>query len=273
MRRTLRPLARVVAGLAAAALTIQSAWAQSILRDAETEALLRDMSAPLVAASGLDPKNVDIVLVNDPSINAFVIGGQAVYLHSGLIGVADTANQVQGVIAHELGHITGGHAISTGEGAKAASGISLLSMLLGVAAAVAGAGDAAMGVIAAGQQAALGKFLGSELPVEGWHFGPRQHRVLQEAAEPGVPLRLRAQRRQRLLPDPPVARGPRHAPDRDLLGRSRMAEAEQPRARTALPARQGQALRLSRRAAPDPAGLPRNHQDRARPLRPRLCVP
>jgi predicted Zn-dependent protease len=159
MRRTLRPLARVVAGLAAAALTIQSAWAQSILRDAETEALLRDMSAPLVAASGLDPKNVDIVLVNDPSINAFVIGGQAVYLHSGLIGVADTANQVQGVIAHELGHITGGHAISTGEGAKAASGISLLSMLLGVAAAVAGAGDAAMGVIAAGQQAALGKFL------------------------------------------------------------------------------------------------------------------
>ena len=150
---------RVAATCAAAALSLQSAAAQSILRDAETEALFRDMSAPLIAAAGLDPANVDIVLINDPSINAFVAGGQAVYIHSGLINASDTANQVQGVIAHELGHVTGGHAISIGDGAKAATSISLLSMLLGVAAAVAGAGGAAMGVIAAGQQAALGKFL------------------------------------------------------------------------------------------------------------------
>ena len=150
---------RISATLVAGALALQSASAQSILRDAETEALFRDMSAPLIKAAGLDPANVDIVLINDPSINAFVAGGQAVYIHSGLINASDTANQVQGVIAHELGHVTGGHAISIGEGAKAATSISLLSMLLGVAAAVAGAGSAAMGIMAAGQQAALGKFL------------------------------------------------------------------------------------------------------------------
>ena len=149
---------RLATTLAAAALTLQSAAAQSILRDAETEALFRDISAPLIKAAGLDPANVDIVLINDPSINAFVAGGQAVYVNSGLINAADNANQVQGVIAHELGHVAGGHAISGG-GAQAASSISLLSMLLGVATAVAGAGAAAMGIIAAGQQAALGKYL------------------------------------------------------------------------------------------------------------------
>lgn len=145
--------------LIAFALSAQPAAAQSVLRDAETEALLQDMAAPLVEAAGLEPGNVDIVLLGDRSINAFVAGGQAVYIHSGLIDAADTANEVQGVIAHELGHITGGHIIRHSDGAAAASNISILSMLLGVAAAAAGAGDAAMGVLMAGQRAALGKYL------------------------------------------------------------------------------------------------------------------
>ncbi len=150
---------RVGALLAAAALVIQPAAAQSILRDAETEALLHDMATPLIAAAGLDPKNVDIVLVNDPSINAFVAGGQAVYVNSGLINMAASANEVQGVIAHELGHVVGGHAPFGSEGAKGAQGISILSLLLGAAAAAAGGGEAAMGIIMAGQQAAMGKYL------------------------------------------------------------------------------------------------------------------
>ncbi|GMM91908.1 M48 family metalloprotease [Qipengyuania sp. MTN3-11] len=137
----------------------QPAAAQSILRDAETEAFLDDISEPLVEASGLRPGNVDLVLINDPSINAFVAGGQAVYIHSGLIDKAETANEVQGVIAHELGHITGGHIIRQSEGARAASNISLLSLLAGIGAALAGAGDAAMAAVMAGQRAALGKFL------------------------------------------------------------------------------------------------------------------
>ena len=155
----MRILGNFLAIFAALVLAAQPAAAQSILRDAETEALLQDMAAPLVEAAGLKPGNVDIVLVNDPSINAFVAGGQVVYLHSGLIDAADTANEVQGVIAHELGHITGGHIIRSSEGMGTATNISIVSLLLGVAAAVAGAGDAAMGVIMAGQQAAMGKFL------------------------------------------------------------------------------------------------------------------
>ena len=148
--------------LAFVALTLASAQpvaAQSILRDAETEAFLRDISEPLVEAAGLEPGNVDIVLINDPSINAFVAGGQAVYIHSGLIDAADTANEVQGVIAHELGHITGGHIVRYGEGMKAASGITLLSLLAGIGAALAGAGEAAMAAMMMGQRAALGQFL------------------------------------------------------------------------------------------------------------------
>ena len=120
------------------------AFAQSILRDAESEALLADMSRDLIKAANLQPNNVRIVLINDRSINAFVAGGQAVYLNSGLISAADNVNEVQGVIAHELGHITGGHIIRFGEGAKAATGITLLSLLIGAAAMAAGAGDAGM---------------------------------------------------------------------------------------------------------------------------------
>src|SRR3546814_14627623 len=83
------------------------AAAQSILRDAETEALLHDMAAPLVKASGLDPANVDIVLVNDSSVNAFVAGGQAVYLNSGRINEADTAAEEPGGTAPEIGRAAG----------------------------------------------------------------------------------------------------------------------------------------------------------------------
>jgi predicted Zn-dependent protease len=151
--------ARLLAVLALTLLAIQPAAAQSILRDAETEALLLDMAAPLVTAAGLENTGFKVVLINDGSLNAFVAGGQIVYIHSGLIGAASSANEVQGVIAHEIGHITGGHVIRFNEGAKAATGISLLSLLLGVAAAAAGSGDAAMGILMAGQQAALGKFL------------------------------------------------------------------------------------------------------------------
>ena len=157
MLRTLYRFATLL--LLSFALVGRPALAQSILRDAETEALFNDIARPLVAAAGLDPNNVQVVLIGDPEINAFVAGGQIVYIHSGLIAAADNANQVQGVIAHELGHITGGHIVRFAEGAKAATGIALLSLLLGVAAMAAGGGEAGMGIISAGQQAAMGKFL------------------------------------------------------------------------------------------------------------------
>lgn len=135
------------------------AMAVNILRDSETELLFRQISDPLIVAAGLDPKSVRVVLINDPEINAFVAQGQIVYIHSGLLAQADNANQLQGVIAHELGHVAGGHAIRIGEGLRQATGISILSLVLAAAAIAAGAGDAGMGILAAGQQAAMGSFL------------------------------------------------------------------------------------------------------------------
>ena len=130
-----------------------------VLRDTETEALFRDMSVPLIKAGGLDPGSVKVVLLNDPEINAFVSQGQTVYLQSGLIEDADNVNQVQGVVAHELGHVIAGDSIRSGQGQKEAMGITILSLLVGIAAVAAGAGDAGMGLMMAGQRAALGDML------------------------------------------------------------------------------------------------------------------
>jgi len=151
--------ARLLALFLALFLSLQHAYAQSILRDAETEALFADMSVDIIRAAGLEPRHVQIVLINDKEINAFVAGGQIVYIHSGLITSAKNVGEVQGVIAHELGHVAGGHVIRINEGAKEATSISILSLLLGAAAIAAGAGDAGAGIMAAGQQAAMGKFL------------------------------------------------------------------------------------------------------------------
>lgn len=145
--------------LAAAALLAQPVAAQSILRDAETERFFDDLARPMIEAAQLDPRSVEIVLVGDPSINAFVTGGQNVFFHSGLIMAADDVNEVEGVMAHELGHIAGGHGVRFGEGAGPATRITLLSLLGAAAAVAAGAGEAGMALLGMGQTAAMGKFL------------------------------------------------------------------------------------------------------------------
>ncbi|WP_353216304.1 M48 family metalloprotease [Sandarakinorhabdus sp.] len=135
------------------------AAAQSILRDAETEAFFRDISRDLVVAAGLEPRSIQFILIGDASINAFVTGGQNVFIHSGLILAADNVNELQGVIAHELGHIAAGHNVRFGEGAGPASKISLLSLIGAAAAIAAGAGEAGMAILGLGQTVAQGRFL------------------------------------------------------------------------------------------------------------------
>jgi len=143
----------------AAAQDDSSGGGPQILRDTESELLFKQMSQPLIVAAKLDPGSVNVVLLNDPEINAFVSQGQTVYIQSGLLLAADNVNQVQGVVAHELGHVVAGDAIRSQSGAKEATGISILSLVLAAAAAAAGAGDAAMGVLQAGQRAAIGRLL------------------------------------------------------------------------------------------------------------------
>jgi len=148
-----------VLAIATLACLARPAAAQQILRDAETEAFMADMSGQLVKAAGMDPRNVQVMVINDPEINAFVAGGQIVWVHSGLIAQADNVNQLQGVVAHELGHIEGGHVIRSGEGIKDATSVTLLSLVLGAAAIAAGGAEAGMGIMGLGQQAAMSKFL------------------------------------------------------------------------------------------------------------------
>ncbi|KTF68395.1 M48 family metalloprotease [Sphingomonas sp. HT-1] len=150
-------LATLLAMLCLALFAARPALAQSVLRDAETEALLADMANPLFKAAGLSPASGQVVLIGDPSINAFVAGGQIVYINAGLIDAADSANQVQGVIAHEIGHIIGGHAVFQRDGGY--GNISILSLLLGAAAMAAGSAEAGTGILMAGQRAAIGKYL------------------------------------------------------------------------------------------------------------------
>jgi predicted Zn-dependent protease len=130
-----------------------------ILRDTETERLFHDMTLPLIQAGGLDPNSVQVVLINDPEVNAFVAQGQTVYVQSGLLEVADNVNQLQGVVAHELGHVIAGDAIRSSSGEKQATGITILSLVLGAAAIAAGAAEAGMGIMQAGQRAAIGELL------------------------------------------------------------------------------------------------------------------
>jgi len=157
MKRPTQALASFLALLCLFGFAARPAAAQSILRDAETESMLAEISRPIIIAAGLSPANVRVVLIQDASINAFVAGGQVVYINSGLLDAASNANEVQGVIAHEIGHIVGGHAVFQNDGGY--TGISILSLLLGAAAMAAGAPEAGQAIMMGGQRAAIGKYL------------------------------------------------------------------------------------------------------------------
>ena len=103
-----------------AVATHASSLAQSLIRDTEIEHMLRDYSDPILEAAGLRPADVDLYIVADPTLNAFVTGGQNIFLHTGIILESETPNQLKGVIAHEAGHISGAHLARVGDGISAA---------------------------------------------------------------------------------------------------------------------------------------------------------
>ncbi|MEM7505959.1 MAG: M48 family metalloprotease [Pseudomonadota bacterium] len=133
--------------------------AQGLIRDAEIERTLRMLSDPLFQAAGLNPRSVEIFIVNDRNLNAFVAGGRRIFLNTGLLIRLETPAELQGVIAHEIGHITGGHAARRAIKARNAQGPALLGLLLGIAAAAAGGGEAAGAIIAGSQGALVRDFL------------------------------------------------------------------------------------------------------------------
>ncbi len=152
---------------AALALSPVSASAQGasrgppILRDTEIEQLLREYTAPILRAAGLTRQNIQVVLINDTSFNAFVADGRRIFVNVGALRDSETPNQIIGVLAHETGHLAGGHLSKLREELSRAQTQLVLATLLGLGAAIAGArsGSAGAGAgaaaIAAPQQAIL----------------------------------------------------------------------------------------------------------------------
>ncbi len=139
-------LKRVMALTLALAISLNglmtaTAWAQDlpIIRDAEIEGLMRLYTRPLLRAAGLNPDNVHVFLLNDSRINAFAADGSRIFINTGLLQKAATPNMVIGVLAHEIGHLAGGHLARRGLAIEKASNMAIISMLLGVATAVGGA--------------------------------------------------------------------------------------------------------------------------------------
>src|SRR5258705_10679633 len=110
--RRMAPASRLVALALAGMVAMPSAaraQAMPIIRDAEIEQLLRDYSTPILRTAGLAQQNIRIVLINERSFNAFVADGHRTFINSGTLTEAATPNEVIGVLAHETGHIAGGH--------------------------------------------------------------------------------------------------------------------------------------------------------------------
>src|SRR6516165_4024079 len=117
-----------------------AAAAESFIRDTEIEADIRTMVTPIWRAAGLEPSSLHVYLVEDKQINSFVAGGQNEFINTGLIMRAQSPNQLIGVLAHETGHIAGGHLTKFQEAARNASIEGIIAMVLGAAATVASRG-------------------------------------------------------------------------------------------------------------------------------------
>jgi len=142
-----RLVATIVAGAVVIAATAPPARAQSgeqlsLIRDTEVEAIIRTFGTPLWKAAGLEPSSVRVILVNDRALNAFVAQGQTLFINTGTLIRSESANQLMGVMAHETGHMAGGHLSRAPEAYRNAIFTSLLAVALGVAGAVAGGGGA-----------------------------------------------------------------------------------------------------------------------------------
>ena len=166
---TAKPVSRLLVALTALALAVPPlpAAAQKrgggipLIRDAEIEQLLREYTQPILRAAGLGKANVKIVLINDKSFNAFVVDGRRIFVNTGALAESKTPNQIIGVMAHETGHIAGGHLSKLRQELANVQTAALIGMLLGAAAIA--AGSAAGGGVADGAgQAGMAAIMGSQ---------------------------------------------------------------------------------------------------------------
>lgn len=160
MTRFLPRFRRAAFAAAMAIAWTMPALAVSVARDTEIEEFLWKETRPVLRAAGVDPNAVKIYLVNDNVFNAFVAGGQNIFVTTGLIDQLDTPNQLLGVLAHETAHIAGGHLARSREDMMTEATPFLITMLAGLAAMLAGEGQAGMGIIMGAQHAMQRAVLG-----------------------------------------------------------------------------------------------------------------
>lgn len=125
------------------AATAQQGQRLNLIRDAEIESTIRTFTIPIWKAAGLDPNGVEIMLVQDGSLNAFVAGGQRIFINTGLIMRTERPNQLIGVMAHESGHIAGGHLARMQEELRSLSTLQILETILAGGAMAGGAASGA----------------------------------------------------------------------------------------------------------------------------------
>jgi predicted Zn-dependent protease len=137
-----------------------------IIRDTEIEQLMRDYAQPILKAAGLAKQNVRVVILGDRTFNAFVMDGRHIFINAGALFDAKTPNEVIGVFAHETGHLAGGHLLRLREQLASAQTASIIALLAGVGAMVAGArsgsggaGNAGAATIMAPQSAIMRSLL------------------------------------------------------------------------------------------------------------------
>lgn len=128
----------------------------NLIRDAEIEGLLRQFSKPIFKAARIDPDAVRVYVIANDSINAFVAGGQRIFINTGLFTKTKSYEEVVGVLAHETGHISGGHLAKLQNELDRASTERIIGMLVGVAAAVGGSAAGIEGAKDAGQGVVMG---------------------------------------------------------------------------------------------------------------------
>jgi predicted Zn-dependent protease len=155
-------LAALAAAVTFALTPVSSALAQRakgppVLRDTESEQLLRDYTRPILRAAGLEKQNIQVVIINDSAFNAFVADGRRIFVNYGAIMQSETPNQLIGVLAHETGHLAGGHLAKMRQQIAQAQTQMIIAMLLGAGAVVAGSrGGGNSGLANAGAAAVAG---------------------------------------------------------------------------------------------------------------------
>ncbi len=148
---------RVATMIAVAAVSLP-AFAQSsvpVVRDAEIEELVTDYARPILKVAGLQKSNIEIILVNDSSFNAFV-DGRRLFINTGALLTAESPNEIIGVIAHEAGHLAGGHQERLRDQLRRAQTMAVVAGLVGLGATVAGAATNNAGIAQAGTGIAAG---------------------------------------------------------------------------------------------------------------------